>query len=93
MITPSPELRATIHGLIAEIAQVDDRTLRGPDRLREDLGMDSLGSMELLSRISAELRLDIEAEEAMDIQTVDDACSFVARRLAEGGGRDATRDR
>jgi acyl carrier protein len=40
--------------------------------------------MELLSRISAELRLDIEAEEAMDIQTVDDACTL--RRAARAGG-------
>jgi len=84
----TPALRARICALIAEIAQVDDGTLVGAERLREDLGMDSLGSMELLSRISAELRLDIEAEEAMDIQTVDDACAFVARRVQEGSGHD-----
>lgn len=69
-------------GLIAEILEIDPATIRGTDRLREDLGMDSLGSLELLSSIGAELNIDLEVEEAMDIQTVDDACAFVARKMA-----------
>lgn len=79
--------RALTRALIAEIIEADPGTLRGPERLREDLGMDSLGSMELLSSVSVELKLDIEAEEAMGIVTVDDACAFVERCVAEGRSR------
>jgi acyl carrier protein len=68
--------------LIAEILEIDPGSVKGSDRLREDLGMDSLGSLELLSSLSSELKLDLEAEEAMDIQTVDDACRFIERHVA-----------
>jgi acyl carrier protein len=67
--------------LIAEILETTPASIRGADRLREDLGMDSLASLELLSSISTEFKLDLEAEDAMDICTVDDACRFVAARI------------
>jgi acyl carrier protein len=68
--------------LIAEILEMTPASIRGADRLREDLGMDSLASLELLSSISTEFKLDLEAEDAMDICTVDDACRFVAARIS-----------
>jgi acyl carrier protein len=72
--------RAITLAEIAEIAEVDRSTLRAEDRLREDLGMDSLSSLELLSTLSERLNLDLQIEEAMDIRTVDDACAFVERQ-------------
>lgn len=86
MTARSIDPRALTRRLIAEILELDPSRVRGEDRLREDLGMDSLGSLELLSSLSSELKLDIEAEEALDIQTVDEACAFVARKLSEGPG-------
>lgn len=77
---------------IAEIAEVDAASIRGTQRLREDLGMDSLSSLELLSTISERLAIDIDVEDAMEIRTVDDACAFVEKQYAEqradgAGGR------
>lgn len=66
--------------VLAEIAEVERSSLRGDDRLREDLGMDSLSSLELLSTLGEKLDLDLEVEEAMGIRTVDDACAFVERQ-------------
>lgn len=79
-MTSSPHTRRNrVVSLIAEILEVEPETVRLASRLREDLGMDSLQSLELLSTLSEELRIDLEMEEAMDISTVDDACSFVER--------------
>ena len=64
---------------LAEIAEVDAKSIRGEQLLREDLGMDSLSSLELLSKVGERLRVDLEAEDAMDIRTVDDACAFVEK--------------
>jgi acyl carrier protein len=75
--------RETVVGLIAAILEIDAAGVRGTDRLREDLGMDSLGSLELLSSLGAELKLDLEIEDAMDISTVDDACAYIERKLSE----------
>jgi acyl carrier protein len=66
--------------VLAEIAEVKRSELRGEDRLREDLGMDSLSSLELLSSLGEKLSIDLEIEEAMDIRTVDDACAFVEKQ-------------
>lgn len=72
--------RDTTLALLAEIAEVNRDQLRGSDRLREDLGMDSLSSLELLSSLGERLHVDLAIEEAMGIQTVDDACAFVLRQ-------------
>jgi acyl carrier protein len=82
------DARACTLASLAEIAEVKQAKLRGGDRLREDLGMDSLSSLELLSLVSERLRIDIEVEEAMEIRTVDDACAFVERyyRAKHGDG-------
>jgi acyl carrier protein len=80
MNTPAIDPRASTLTILAEIAEVDVKSLRGTDRLREDLGMDSLSSLELLSSLGDKLRLDLQIEDAMDIRTVDDACTFVERQ-------------
>lgn len=69
--------------LIAEIAETEVRSIREGQRLREDLGLDSLQSLELLSCIGEALKIDLDVEEAMVIRTVSDACAFVARQYAE----------
>jgi acyl carrier protein len=77
------ERRTRVIELIADIAEMPPGELRGSHRLREDLGMDSLGSLELLSTLSEELRIDLEMEAAMGIETVDDACAFLEQTYAE----------
>jgi len=80
----TPDTRTRIVAAIAKIAEVEPSRVTGAQRLREDLGMDSLGSLELLSLISEELKIDLEMEDAMDIVTVDDACAFIEKVRAEG---------
>ena len=41
--------------LVAEILEIEESAVHDDSRLREDLGMDSLGSLELLSSISEQL--------------------------------------
>ncbi len=69
--------------LLAEIAETDLAKLRGDQKLREDLGLDSLQSLELLSCVGERLKIDLDIDKAMDIRTVDDACAFVAREYGE----------
>lgn len=68
---------------LAEIAEADPREIRGDQKLREDLGLDSLQSLELLSCIGERLKIELDIDKAMDIRTVDDACAFVAREYDE----------
>lgn len=79
--------------LIAEIAETEVRAIRDTQRLREDLGLDSLQSLELLSSIGEKLKIDLDVEEAMGIRTVSDACAFVSRQYAEQRGDEQRRTR
>ena len=80
MNTHEVDSRELALSVLAEIAEVERSSIRGDDRLREDLGMDSLSSLELLSTLGEQLNLDLQIEEAMGIRTVDDACAFVERQ-------------
>ena len=74
--------RGHIISAMAEILEIDPSTIQGSQRLREDLGLDSLGSLELLSMISQRLAVDLDIESALTMATVDDACVFVAQSCA-----------
>lgn len=84
-------IRKQMRSLVAEILEIDERKVEDRSRLREDLGMDSLGSLEMLSTISEQLDVHLEIDEAMDIVTFADACSFVERQLESKGGTDRER--
>jgi acyl carrier protein len=83
MRTERNETRGVTISLLAEICETDASSIDGRQRLREDLGMDSLQSLELLSLVSEALKIDLDIEEAMAIRTVDDACDFVLRQYQE----------
>lgn len=76
-------LRARMRKLVAEIREIDESLVHPTSRLREDLGMDSLGSLELLSSISEEMDVHVEIEDAMGLVTFEDACAFVERSVRE----------
>lgn len=67
--------------LVAEIMEIDAAQIHPESRLREDLGMDSLGSLELLSSIGDDLGIHLDIDDAMDIVTFHDACTFVERSM------------
>lgn len=53
------------------------------DRLRDDLGLDSLHSMELLSEVTEKYEIDVDPEELGDVRTVTDVVAFLERLLNE----------
>ncbi|MFO0709422.1 MAG: acyl carrier protein [Sandaracinus sp.] len=69
--------RVRTREILAEICEREIDRVREGDRLREDLGLDSLQSLELLSVVSEELRINLPMEEAVELRTVGDACDFV----------------
>ena len=83
MRTNPSDTRGITINLLAEICETDAGAIEGAQRLREDLGMDSLQSLELLSCVGEALKIDLDIEEAMGIRTVDDACAFVLRQYQE----------
>ena len=66
----SAEFEQVLRGTIAEFCLVGPEALEATHRLREDLGFDSITSMELLSLLSERSGIEVSIEEAMQITTV-----------------------
>jgi acyl carrier protein len=77
----SEQIRADLEAIVRRIRP----DLRGPlaetDRLREDLGLDSLHSMELLSAITEKYEVDVDVEQVQDVKTVGDVIGVLTNVL------------
>ncbi|MBI5544948.1 MAG: acyl carrier protein [Deltaproteobacteria bacterium] len=71
-----------VYTIVAELANSTPAEVKGADRLREDLGLDSMQSMELLSRVSEEFEVDPDMEKVMKVNTVDEVVSLLAGHLS-----------
>ena len=74
-------LEQTIRTIITELTAVPEAEINLEDRLREDLGMDSVSSMELISMLSEELDVDVELEDAMAVTDVKGVIALTQRVL------------
>lgn len=86
MTTPAPALEQRIIHMISQLSSVRPTEIKPADRLREDLGLDSVCSMELLSMLAEEFDLDIAIEEAMAVTTVGGAVEMAQKHLAAKAG-------
>jgi acyl carrier protein len=85
---PSPtDVEPVIHGLIArempDDSAIDLATAPGTSRLIEDLGLDSLGLMDIVMAAEEVFGITIENHELRSITTLDELNHFVAAKLAE----------
>ena len=74
-------LTQRIFSMMAELSTVRVPDIRLEHRLREDLGLDSVCSMELLSMLAEEFDLDVPMEEAAQISTVAGTVAMAKRHL------------
>jgi acyl carrier protein len=70
-----------VYSIVAELTSTAPGQVKGGDRLREDLGLDSMQSMELLSRVSEEFEVDPDMEQVMRVSTIDEVVSLLAGHL------------
>lgn len=69
--------------LIAQLVPVKEQNITPSQRLRDDLGMDSVSSMELLSMLAEDFELDVGIEDVADVHTVGATIELVKVFLAK----------
>jgi len=69
--------------LIAQLVPVKEQDIKPAQRLRDDLGMDSVSSMELLSMLAEDFELDVGIEDVADVHTVAATIELVKVFLAK----------
>ncbi|MFZ5477473.1 MAG: acyl carrier protein [Myxococcota bacterium] len=78
-MTPAQEQR--IYKILSDLSAVPTAEIKDGDRLREDLGLDSVGSMELLSMLAEEFDIEVEMEEAVHVESVSGVIDLARRHL------------
>lgn len=72
---------AQIRKILSDLTAIPVERIQDGDRLREDLGLDSVASMELLSMLAETFDIDVSMEEAMQADTVGSVMELARRRL------------
>lgn len=68
---------------ISEEFFVDENEITEESRLKEDLGIDSLASMQLILDMEKEFNIHVEDEEVMEIETVADVIALLEKKTKE----------
>ena len=84
-MTKSPS-HQRIFRILSDLSAIPSSEIKVEDRLREDLGLDSVSSMELVSMLSEEFAIDVELEEAVKISTVAALLQLADQRAAPQEG-------
>jgi acyl carrier protein len=75
-------LEARVKDIIAEELGVEREKLTNEASFMEDLGADSLDTVELVMAFEKEFDLDIPDEEAEKLRTVGDALTYLHQRMS-----------
>ena len=74
-------VREQVLASVGAMTAVEVANIRMKDRLCEDLGLDRVAKLELISTIAEELQLDVELLEAKKIVDVQGLIDFAGLRL------------
>ena len=70
-----------IKKVTAEILKIDVGRVTEDSRFVEDLGAESIQSVELVAAFEEEFDLEMDEEDALGVKTVGDAIGFIAKLL------------
>ena len=80
--TVSANIEETVRKIVAEQLGVDEEKVVPEARFIEDLGADSLDTVELVMALEEEFDQEIPDEDAEKIRTVQDAIDYIKQKLA-----------
>jgi acyl carrier protein len=75
------EIAKRVLGVTARELKIDQGQIKHGHHFAQDLGADSLKSIELVAAFEEEFDLDLNEEEALKVQTVGEAVDFFAKLL------------
>jgi acyl carrier protein len=75
------ETLVRVQRVVAETLRVDPERVIESARFVEDLGAESIQSVELVAAFEEEFDIDMDEEEALQVKKVGDAVAFIERYL------------
>jgi acyl carrier protein len=77
-----PETYEQVKTVTADLLKIDAGAINPDSRFVEDLGADSMKSIELVAAFEEEFDIEMEEEDALKVKTVGDAAAFIDAMLA-----------
>lgn len=77
------EIEARVKKVIVEVLGVDEEKITPESRFVEDLGAESVQSLELVAAFEDEFDIEMEEDAALQVKTVGKAVEFIQRHLEE----------
>jgi acyl carrier protein len=77
------EIIEKVKKVISEVLGVDKDKIGLEDRFVEDLGAESVQSLELVAAFEEEFNIEIDEEKALEVKTVGKAVEFIKENLAK----------
>ena len=78
------QLREQVFHTLGKYLRMDPSRLKPDDSLRDDLGLDSLQTIELVYEVESAFDLQIPDEDFGRMQTVQDVVTYLTGRTSEG---------
>ncbi len=72
-----------IKNVVAELLKIDSSRVQEGSRFVEDLGADSMQSIELVASFEEAFDIEMDEDAALGVKTVGDAVKFIDRVIAE----------
>lgn len=79
--TTEPTRTDDLRAVLAQVAHVDAESIRADSTLVDDLGIDSIGLIELAVRCEQAFKVPTNAEAYLQMRTVGDVEQFLANQL------------
>ena len=75
------DVRQRVVQVVAHTLKIDGSSMSDEARLVEDLGAESMQSVELIAAFEEEFDIEMDEQEAMDVKTIGKAVEFIAGQL------------
>ncbi len=72
------EVRERVIKVVAETLKLDAAQIKDESKFVEDLGSESMQSVELIAAFEEEFDIEMDEEEALDVKTIAKAVDFIA---------------
>ncbi len=71
------QIKETVYGVIQQVLGVDPEKIMEENNFSEDLGAESIQSVELMAGFEEAFSIEMDEDEAMGIQTVGGAIDYI----------------
>ncbi len=80
-----PTVEERVKNVTAQVLEVDPATIKDGDAFAADLGAESVQSVELVAMFEEEFGIEMDEEEALEVETVSAAVKYISKVCKEQG--------